>query len=184
MRLSEKISGGSTLNFLETLNEGCNVVKEDGTPALDAALGVVDDTIDAAKGAADGIGDLASNVKTSDVDTDIAAPVEEAEEKEEDKEELKEDISTDIGGDYDDLIDDLQNFRRAMNEKHGECGNKLAQQIIEDTIAAFDDLLKRYEMEKDIEIIGAMDEGCEEKKEDKEELEEKCEDCEEKEDKE
>lgn len=61
-----------------------------------------------------------------------------------------------VGGDYNEFIEELQNFRNTMNKYHGECSTMLAQQIIEDTIMSFDNIIQRYEQQKDIEIQGAM----------------------------
>lgn len=75
----------------------------------------------------------------------------------EDKEFYGGGVNEKVGGDYDDFIYELQNFRASMNIWYNECSTHLAQQIIEDTIMSFDDIIKRYEQQKDIEIIGAMD---------------------------
>ena len=86
-------------------------------------------------------------------------------------EELKEDedydetdfygggVNEKVGGDYDEFIEELQNFRNTMNN-HGECSTMLAQQIVEETIMEFDNIIRMYEQQKDIEIEGAMNE-CE-----------------------
>lgn len=65
-------------------------------------------------------------------------------------------VNEKVGGNYDDFIYELQNFRASMNIWYNECSTHLAQQIIEDTIMSFDNIIQRYEQQKDIEIQGAM----------------------------
>ena len=43
-----------------------------------------------------------------------------------------------------------------MNKYHEECSTMLAQQIVEETIMEFDNIIRMYEHQKDIEIEGAM----------------------------
>lgn len=66
-----------------------------------------------------------------------------------------------VGGDYDDFIYELSNFRATMNNWYDQCSTGLARQIVEETIMSFDNLLTRYEQQKDIEIHGAMNESQE-----------------------
>lgn len=63
-----------------------------------------------------------------------------------------------VGGNYDDFIYELSNFRATMNNWYDQCDTGLARQIVEETIEAFNNLLKKYEYTKDIEIISALDE--------------------------
>ena len=66
-----------------------------------------------------------------------------------------------VGGNYDDFIYELSNFRASMNIWYDKCSTRLAQQIIEDTIMSFDNIIARYEQQKDIEIQGSMNESAE-----------------------
>lgn len=66
-------------------------------------------------------------------------------------------IDNKVGGNYDEFISELQEIRQTLNNKYDECTTHLAQQIIEETIMSFDNLIKEYEIKKDIEITSAMD---------------------------
>ena len=63
-----------------------------------------------------------------------------------------------IGGSYDDLIQELSEIRKIINATYDDCITHLGEQIVEETLQAFDNILRKYEIEKDIEIISALDE--------------------------
>ena len=63
-----------------------------------------------------------------------------------------------IGGNYDDLINELMEIRKMLNNSYSECATHLSQQIVEELLEDFDNLLIKYENEKDIELVSAIDE--------------------------
>lgn len=62
-----------------------------------------------------------------------------------------------VGGDYNDFIDELMNARQTMVDLTSEMSTHLAEQIMMDTVQKFDEIIFKYEQEKDIEISGAME---------------------------
>lgn len=80
-------------------------------------------------------------------------------EKEVIKESSNPEADEKVGGDYNEFIEELQNFRQLMVDQVDVQSTKLASEIIMDTIEEYDDIIRNYERQKDIEIEGAMNES-------------------------
>lgn len=101
-----------------------------------------------------------SEVKVHYFEEPVEAGLEENKDMTTESKQLKlEDLSNVVGGNYDEFISELQEFRTQMVDAVEEQTTKLASQVIMDTIEAFDNIIRKYEVEKNIEIEGVLNES-------------------------
>ena len=108
------------------------------------------------KGTPNGVAQFMSNGEAETLAEHIAfadmlvAPVEEK------VTEGIEDLSDKVGGNYDDFIAEVSELRNRIVNYTDECATHLGERVVEELVTAFDNIIKRLEQEKDIEIEGAL----------------------------